>query len=246
MISKTLNMDCMEYMKGLPDKSFDLAISDPPYHSGPEKRNFYGQRISSRGVKRVDYGIGKYWEIPTDDFYKELCRVSKNQIIWGINYFNFRNVPSGRLIWNKCNGSSTFSDCEIASCSMISTVRMFTYMWNGMLQGKSISEGHIAQGNKALNEKRIHPAQKPIALYVWLLRKFAKHGDRILDTHLGSGSSRIAAHQLGYYFVGCEKDKTYFEKEEERFREYVSQMELFSPEELNSLEDENEFVSQRI
>lgn len=241
MISKAINIDCMEYMKGLPDKSFDLAISDPPYYSGPEKRNFYGQRISSRGVKRVDYGIGEYWEIPTDVFYKELCRVSKNQIIWGINYFNFRNVPSGRIIWNKCNGSSTFSDCEIASCSMISTVRMFTYMWNGMMQGKSISEGHseghIAQGNKALNEKRIHPTQKPIALYVWLLRKFAKHGDRILDTHLGSGSSRIAAHQLGYDFIGCEKDKTYFEKEEERFREYVSQMELFSPEELNNLED---------
>ena len=237
MISEAFNIDCMEYMQGLPDKSFDLAISDPPYFSGPEKRQFYGQRISNRGVKRIDYAVGEHWEIPTDAFYKELCRVSKNQITWGINYFDFKDVPVGRIVWDKCNGDISFSDCEIASCSMITTVRKFTFMWNGMMQGKSMSEGDVAQGNKALNEKRIHPTQKPTALYVWLLKKFAKHGDRILVTHLGSGSSRIAAYELGFDFVECEKDKTYFEKEEERFKDYISQMRLFTPEELNGLEE---------
>ena len=237
MTSEALNIDCMEYMKSLPDKAFDLAIADPPFFSGPDRRNFYGQQVSGTGVKRVDYGRSEHWEIPTEAFYEELRRVSKNQIIWGINYFDFKDVPVGRIVWNKCNNSSTFSDCEIASCSMINSVRMFTYMWNGMLQGKSISNGDVAQGNQAMKEKKIHPTQKPIALYSWLLKKFAKHGDRILDTHLGSGSSRIAAYELGYDFVGCEKDEVYFKKEEERFREYTSQMRLFTSEELNSLEE---------
>lgn len=237
MTSEALNIDCMEYMKSLPDNAFDLAIADPPFFSGPDRRNFYGQQVSGTGVKRVDYGRSEHWEIPTEAFYEELCRVSKNQIIWGINYFDFKDVPVGRIVWNKCNNSSTFSDCEIASCSMINSVRMFTYMWNGMLQGKSISNGDVAQGNQAMKEKKIHPTQKPIALYSWLLKKFAKHGDRILDTHLGSGSSRIAAYELGYDFVGCEKDEVYFKKEEERFREYTSQMRLFTSEELNSLEE---------
>ena len=238
MISEAYNIDCMEYMKSLPDNAFDLAIADPPFFSGPDRSNFYGQQVSVTGVKRIDYGRSEHWEIPTETFYEEICRVSKNQIIWGINYFNFKDVPVGRIVWNKCNNSSTFSDCEIASCSMINSVRMFTYMWNGMLQGKSISNGDVPQGHQAMKEKKIHPTQKPIALYSWLLKKFAKHGDRILDTHLGSGSSRIAAYELGYDFVGCEKDKVHFKKEEERFREYISQMRLFTSEELNSLEDE--------
>ena len=231
--SETFNIDCMEYMKTLPDESFDLAISDPPYFSGPEKREFYGQKLSSRGVRRVDYEKIETWQIPDDSFYKELCRVSKNQIIFGINYFKFSDVPAGRIIWDKVNGASSFSDCEIASCSMISSVRIFRYMWNGMMQGKSISEGYIAQGDKSKNEKRIHPTQKPVALYSWLLKSFAKPRYRILDTHLGSGSSRIAAYELGLDFVGCEINKTYYRKEEERFSLYTQQMSLFSSMELN-------------
>ena len=237
MRSEAYNVDCMDYMRTLPDKCFDLAISDPPYFSGPEKRAFYGQRVSSRGVKRVQYPIGKAWSIPDAAFYKELCRVSKNQIIWGINYFRFGNVPPGRIIWDKCNAKSSFSDCEIALCSLISSVRLFRYMWNGMCQGKSIEEGSVMQGNKKLNEKRIHPTQKPVALYSWLLQSFARKGDRIIDTHLGSGSSRIAAYQLGFEFVGCEMDPVYSEAEEERFNDFRAQGMLFSPEELNAVEE---------
>lgn len=239
MTSTTFNMDCMDYMITLPDKFFDLAICDPPFFSGPEKHGYYGKSISTTKVHRVDYEKVSTWEIPTEAWYQEVCRVSKNQIIWGINYYDFHGVPSGRIVWDKCNDASTFSNCEIASCSLISTVRIFRYMWNGMLQGKSIEEWNVMQGDKKLKERRIHPTQKPIALYSWLLKKFANHGDRILDTHLGSGSSRIAAYELGYDFVGCEKDEVYFKKEEERFREYKSQMRLFTSEELNSLEDKD-------
>ena len=236
MRSEAYRIDCMEYMKTLPDYAFELAIADPPYFSGPEKRRYYGASISSRRVARPDYGSDhQYWDVPGDDFYQELCRVSRNQIIWGINYFSFSGVPSGRTVWDKCNGESSFSDCEIASCSLISSVRLFRYMWNGMCQGKSSEEGWIMQGNKALNEKRIHPTQKPVALYVWLLKKFAKTGDRILDTHLGSGSSRIAAYRLGFDFVGCEIDEAFFDAEEERFKEVSDQLLLFSEDEEGRL-----------
>ena len=205
--SETFNIDCMEYMKTLPDESFDLAISDPPYFSGPEKREFYGQKLSSRGVRRVDYEKIETWQIPDDSFYKELCRVSKNQIIFGINYFKFSDVPAGRIIWDKVNGASSFSDCEIASCSMISSVRIFRYMWNGMMQGKSISEGYIAQGDKSKNEKRIHPTQKPVELGRYLIRTFSNPGDTILDNACGSGSFLVAAALENRKFIGIEKNQ---------------------------------------
>ena len=136
-----------------------------------------------------------------------------------MNYYPYGIFSSGRIVWNKVNGKSSFSDCEIAFCSMIDTVRMFTYMWNGMCQGKSLKEGHLQQGDKRKNEKRIHPTQKPVALYAWLLQNYANPGDKILDTHLGSGSSRIAAYKMGFDFYGTEIDKEYFDAQEKRFRE---------------------------
>lgn len=123
--------------------------------------------------------------------------------------------------------TSTKRDCEIAATNCHDSVRLFRYMWNDMMQGKSIAEGFIQQGNKALNEQRIHPTQKPVALYVWLLQKYAKPGDKILDTHLGSGSSRIAALELGLDFVGYEIDEHYYEAQERRFEERISQGSLF-------------------
>lgn len=238
MKSEAFNIDCMEYMRDLPDKAFDLAVCDPPYFSGPEKRLFYGNAVSPIGVKRRQYPKATAWKVPGDDWYREVCRVSRFQIIFGINYFSSPDVPCGRIVWDKCNGSSSFSDCEIASCSLITSVRIFRYMWNGMCQGKSIEEGGVMQGNKGKNEKRIHPTQKPVALYLWLFQRFAKAQWKVLDTHLGSGSSRIAAYRLGLDFVGCEIDGVYFKAEEERFREEKDQGLLFSPEELSPLEEE--------
>lgn len=220
------NMDCMEYMRTLTDKAFDLAIVDPPYFSGPERRGYYGNKVSAIGVHR-DYPISPKWDIPGTDYFSQLVRVAKKYIVWGCNYFDVV-FPPGRIVWDKCNDNSSFSDCEIAATNCHDSVRIFRYMWNGMFQGKSITDGTTQQGNKALNEVRIHPTQKPVALYEWLLQKYAKEGWRILDTHLGSGSSRIAAYNLGFDFVGCEIDQEYYEKQEERFAAHTAQMSLFT------------------
>ena len=216
MTSDVFNMDCMKYMRGIPDGFFDLAVVDPPYFSGPERRDYYGRKESTIGVKRVNYGISKAWKVPGRAYFKELLRVSKHYIVWGCNYYNFHFAP-GRIVWDKCNQKSTFSDCEIAATDLIDSIRLFPFMWNGMCQGRSVSDGRTMQGNKALNEVRIHPTQKPVALYVWTLQKFAKPGWKILDTHVGSGSSRIAAYGLGFDFYGTEIDKKYFDAMNERF-----------------------------
>lgn len=223
--STVVNCDCMEYMRRVPDKAFDLAVVDPPYFSGPERRGYYGSRVSKIGVHR-DYPISPQWDIPGVEYFEELQRVAKHYIVWGCNYFDYHFAP-GRIVWDKCNSSSSFSDCELAATDLFTSVRIFRYMWNGMFQGKSFEDGTIQQGNKKLNEKRIHPTQKPVALYRWIFKNYAKPGDRILDTHLGSGSSRIAAYDAGLDFVGCEIDPTYFKLQEERFNEYTAQQSLF-------------------
>lgn len=230
------NMDCMEYMKTLPDKAFDLCVADPPYFSGPERRGFYGCKVSKIGVHR-DYHISPCWEIPGAELFEEIQRVSKKWIVWGCNYFDFR-FKHGRIVWDKVNPNNSFSDCEIAATNCHESVRLFRFMWNGMLQGKNSSEGHIMQGNKALNEKRIHPTQKPVALYEWIYRRYAKPGDKILDTHLGSGSSRIAAYDAGLDFVGCEIDPYYFAAQEERFAAHTAQLDMFH--EVEAAHDEAE------
>lgn len=219
------NMDCMEGMKQIPNKYFDLAIVDPPYFSGPEKRGYYGRKISPIGVKR-HYKISENWSIPDKEYFKELDRVSKNQIIWGCNYFDYRFSP-GRIIWDKVNGNSSFSDAEIAYCSLHDSVRMFRFMWNGMLQGKSVSEGTIQQGDKRKNETRIHPTQKPVALYKWLLKNYAKPGDKILDTHVGSASSLIACYDMGFEYLAFEIDEDYYRMATERIEKHKSQLNMF-------------------
>lgn len=219
------NMDCMEAMRQMPDKCFDLAVVDPPYFSGPEKRGYYGSKKSKIGVHR-DYPISPLWEVPGEEYFMELIRVSKNFIVWGCNYFDFR-FPPGRIVWDKCNAASSFSDCEIAATSAHNSVRLFRFMWNGMMQGKSIAEGNIVQGNKRKNEIRIHPTQKPVALYTWIFGRYAKPGDKILDTHLGGGSSRIAAYDAGLDFTGFEIDAEYFDLQEGRFAAHTAQCSLF-------------------
>lgn len=219
------NMDCMEGMRQFPDNYFSLAIVDPPYFSGPNKRGYYGHRVSPIGVDRV-YEKTDDWDVPDKTYFGELMRVSKNQIIWGCNYFLYP-FGSGRIVWDKCNDSSSYSDCEIAYCSMQNSVRIFRFMWSGMLQGKSITEGYIQQGNKKLNEKRIHPTQKPVALYEWILQKYAKQGDIILDTHVGSASSLIACHRMGFEYVGFEKNPKHYKNSLERLEQEKSQSTLF-------------------
>ena len=200
-----LNCDCMEYMATVPDKYFDLAIVDPPYGINVAKTGKVGGNNAGR-VK--DYGA-KEWDKqpPNDEYFRQLFRVSKNQIVWGANHF-ISKMPfdsSCWLVWDKDN-SGNFADCELAWTSFESAVRKFTYRWNGMLQQ-----------NMKDKEIRMHPTQKPVKLYEWLLTNYAKKGQRILDTHLGSGSSAIAAHYFGVDFVGCELDKDYFEAAKARF-----------------------------
>lgn len=217
-----LNIDCMEYMKTLKDNEFNLAIVDPPYFNGPNRSGYYGKGYSNLGVQRDKYYEEcKEWSVPDEQYFQQLFRVSKNQIIWGANHFAgvFNSSSSSWIVWDKDNGKSSFADAELAYTSFDSAVRIFKYMWNGMHQGS-------AGGNVKLNEKRIHPTQKPVKLYQWLLSNYAKEGDKILDTHLGSGSSAIAAHYGGFEFVGCELDKDYFEAAKERIERETSQIKL--------------------
>ena len=197
--------DCTEALKRFNDNHFDLAIVDPPYGINVAKTGKVG---GNNAGKAKDYGA-KEWDKqpPNDEYFRQLFRVSKNQIVWGANHF-ISKMPfdsSCWLVWDKDN-SGNFADCELAWTSFESAVRKFTYRWNGMLQQ-----------NMKDKEIRIHPTQKPVALYNWLLTNYAKKGQKILDTHLGSGSSAIAAHYFGVDFVGCELDKDYFEAAKARF-----------------------------
>lgn len=223
-MTQAFNRDCMEAMREFPDKFFDLAIVDPPYGLGED-----GKSNHSRGTKRAPATkfAAKDWDsMPPDEaYFWELSRVSKNMIIWGANHFLDR-IPflistSCFVVWDKVNGETDFADCELAWTSFDSAVRQFTFAWNGYNQGY----GHK---NK---EKRIHPTQKPVALYRWLLKNYggSSIGTKILDTHLGSGSSRIAAHDMGFDFWGYELDKDYFEAQEKRFKQHISQLQLFTP-----------------
>lgn len=219
MISEVKCMDNLEFMSQFPDKFFDLAIVDPPFFKGVATAGFYGKGLSGSGRKRGQYKEIANWDsnIPGQDYYELLLSKSKHQIIWGINYFpDFTKVPAGRLVWDKKNDDSTFSDGEIASCSLIDSVRFFRWKWCGFLQEDAKNK-----------EIRIHPTQKPISLYRWQLREFAKAGDKILDTHLGSQSSRIAAHIEGFDFWGCELDPEYFEAGCKRFNQHIQQQVLF-------------------
>lgn len=226
--------DCMNVLMDLPDKYFDLAIVDPPYGINvanmaytQEEMRPCKQRNGNSIIVRKKLYTKSDWDKqpPSIDYFNQLLRISKNQIIWGINYMPI-NLSGGRIVWNKCNGSNDFSDCEIAYCSLHNTVKMFQYMWNGMFQGKSIEEGYIQQGNKKLNEKRIHPTQKPVALYKWLLQHYANTGNKIIDTHMGSGSIAIACNDLGFELTGIELDDYYYEAAKKRIQTHQLQMKL--------------------
>ena len=213
-MTEAFNIDCMEYMKTLPDKAFELAVVDPPYGNGGGKFSFRNETRFGGRFDRYDKDKKlrkkSNWDYaPGEDYFKELFRVSKNQIIWGGNYFS---LPPCRcfIIWKKTNIPENFSMamCEYAWCSFNDNAKIIELSSQGITN-------------------RFHPTQKPVALYEWIYSSYAKEGDKILDTHMGSGSSRIAAYNMGFDYVGCEINKDYFEKEEERFKEHSAQLNLF-------------------
>ena len=221
---KLYNADCMEVMKTFKDKQFDLAIVDPPYGIGASADSRVGgsYTVNLGGVKKkvaAKAYTPKDWDFskPTLEYWNELKRVSKNQIVWGGNYFasNLEDTPCW-LVWNKRNGENNNADCELAWTSFKTAVRMFDWKWNGMLQQ-----------NMKNKEDRIHPTQKPVALYKWLLKNYAKEGDKILDTHFGSLSIGIACNDMGFELTAIELDKNYYEAGKKRLIEHQRQLTIF-------------------
>jgi site-specific DNA-methyltransferase (adenine-specific) len=233
--SIVFNEDCMVGMSEYPSKYFDLTIVDPQYglkedgRKSASRSGFVKQKNGSKIYVSADKYQPKNWdnEPPDAHYFDELFRISKNQIIWGANHFGYMPRSAGWVVWDKCNDGTDQADCELAYTSFKCATRIFRFMWSGMMQG-SLSDGRIMEGNKKLNEKRIHPTQKPVQLYKWLLQNYAKPGDTILDTHLGSGSSRIAAYEFGHDFIGYEKDPDYFAAQEKRFQQFKAQQKLFA------------------
>lgn len=206
------NMDCLEAMRKMPDKAFDLAVVDPPYgvnrflNNQPTRLNRYGSLATANDLK------------PTAEYFQQLFRVSKNQIVWGYNHLSDM-LPTTKefIFWYKHQCVESYSDGELAWTSFTKTAKCFDYPYRGAVGAEP---------------DRIHPTQKPVNLYVWIYATYAKKGDKILDTHLGSGSSRIAAFDSGLDFVGYEINKDFFDKQEERFAKHTAQHNLFLEEGL--------------
>lgn len=212
------NMDCMEGMKEIPDKYFDLAIVDPPYGIGASEKNSIDKKQSKKSATNSKHYGNQKWDdnVPVKDYFKELFRVSKNQIIWGVNYYPYDFLTGGRIYWDKRVTMPTYSNGELAYCSSINSIKSVEITWHGMLQED--------MKNK---EFRIHPTQKPVRLYHWLLKNYAKVGDKILDTHVGSASSLIACHDMGFEYLGFELDEDYYKMATERLQRHKDQMTLF-------------------
>lgn len=207
-MTQVFNRDCMEAMKEFPDKYFELAIVDPPYGVGTIKNKLQNNR---------NCGTYKNDSIPPPKYFKQLERVSKNHIIWGCQYFIPYLVPGGSfIVWDKKIDPDLhhMSSCDIAWYSKKERIKTFDGHWNGAV--------------KCEPGMTIHVHQKPVMLYKWLLKNYAKPGDKILDTHLGSGSSRIAADDMGFDFWGYELDKDYFDASVKRFEQYKAQTKLFA------------------
>ena len=211
----TITNECnMELMKRYPDNYFDLAIVDPPYGiSYARGKNGWGVNDNRPTLENVKWDK----ETPSLEYFNELIRVSKEQIIWGGNYFTDK-LPVSKcwIIWNKINNTenkSVFADGELAWTSFKKVVKMFTLRTMGFISDTK-------------DNNRIHPTQKPTELYKWILDNYAKQGDKILDTHLGSGSIAIAAHDYGFELTACELDVDYYNKAIERIKNHISQIKL--------------------
>lgn len=204
MKSEFLNIDCMEYMKDVPDKYFDLCICDPPYGINADKMQM------GSGMHKFASITNKLWDnsIPDKKYFDELFRISKNQIIWGGNYFSEYLYPSPNwIVWDKLNPNLSFAEGELAWMSFGNRLRFYK--------------------KYSAIEKKIHPTQKPIQLYQWLLINYAKPGDKIFDSHVGSASSLIACHLEGFEYIGCELDPDYYKEANKRLEQYKAQGNLF-------------------
>lgn len=204
------NGDCMEALAKMQDNQFDLAIVDPPYGYRTNKTNAFNFRKET-----------KEWNVaPNKAYFNELLRVSKNQIVWGGNYFPYlwNDIQRGFVVWNKDNPLNNFASIELAWTSFDKLPKYYYYAWGGLSDG-------IKGRNK--KQKTIHPTQKPVKLYEWLLLNYAKEGDKILDTHLGSGSIAIACHNLGYDLEGYELDTEYYEAAVKRYNDHIAQLKMF-------------------
>ncbi|WP_314060130.1 DNA methyltransferase [Empedobacter brevis] len=244
------NEDNMELMARYPENYFDLAIVDPPYGIGESSKNFKSRNtpVKQKNEKILRCSnpiyVIKNWDFKpaSVNYFNKLFSVSKNQIVYGANYFesimkpcnvprrkDFENFlkehPFHFIIWDKVNGGNDFNDCELIWTSFPVKSYILKYMWAGMMQGVDFKG--TMQGDKSKNEKRFHPTQKPVALYKWLLDKYAKPSDKILDTHLGSGSIAISCHDYDFDLTACELDKEYFDKAMERIKNHQKQQLLF-------------------
>lgn len=215
------NVDCLPFMKQCEDKQFDLAIVDPPYGIGIHKMN-YTQSTKGGVAKRRDYSSVTDWDsaIPTKEYFDELQRISKNQIVWGGNYFTEILPPTkGWILWDKRTEqkyNNDFADGEMAWTSFDKPLRIYRYLWSGMLQG-----------NMKDKQQRIHPTEKPKQLYEWILDTYARKDFKILDTHLGSGSIALACHNRGFDLTACELDSKYYESALKRLKNHQSQLTMF-------------------
>lgn len=231
-ISDCRLQDCMVGMKRFPDKYFDWAVPDPPYGIGAGTMNYVSRgniTAKQKSGKRIALPPKLYTQsdfditTPPQEYFDELCRVSKHQIVFGIDHFDWSGVGPGRIKWDKLVPAGVgFSRYENAYCSLIDHEIEVKLLWSGMMQAESLQHPMIPKRNKALNEKRIHPTQKPVLLYAKIFSMFTKPGDKILDTHLGSRSSAIAAYKLGLDFWGFEIDPGYYWSGEKRFQQSIS------------------------
>lgn len=215
---KITNEDNMELMARYPDDYFELAIVDPPYGLDFSKYNRVSKKSNGDRFVSNDYKKGD-WDkaIPTNEYFEELFRVSKEVIVWGGNYFPYlwENGCKGFIFWNKGNPVPNFADGELAYTSFNKVAKQFDFRYYGNLQGNTSAD------------KKHHPTQKPIQLYEWLLDNYAKEGDKILDTHLGSGSIAIACHNRKFNLTACELDRDYFEAATKRIKTHQQQLTMF-------------------
>lgn len=208
------NMDCMEALRQMPDKFFDLAIVDPPYGIGD-----FNQTASKKVHKKIEWND----DIPGPEYFEQLERVSKNKIIWGAEYYAKYINDLGRLVHDKTGGGrrkhlKEFSDCDIASHSFGVNIKIWHYIWQGNVQG-----GVVNWQNDGI-DGRIHPCQKPVGLYQWCLTEYAKPGNKILDTHIGSGSLALACYDMGFDLTGYEKDKDHYDAAVKRLENHKKQL----------------------
>jgi site-specific DNA-methyltransferase (adenine-specific) len=206
-------MDCLEGMRQMPDKSVDLVLTDPPYGHGWEIM----KKISQNNLAPVGDYDWEPWNnsVPTEVYFQEMFRISKHQIIFGGNYFIDKLTPSPCwIIWDKDN-TGNFADAELAWTSFNTAVRIFKWRWNGMLQEDPTHK-----------EERVHPTQKPVKLFEWIIKNYAKQGDTICDPFFGSGSCLVAAVRMGHQFIGFEKEQSYFDAAQIRIKKAQEQGKL--------------------